>query len=158
MKDTISYLGQTIDQYKIYRNQINYSQLNYKIVQAKAVTKLSFLLFQNYCCSRTSPELGAGHGNIHSSSVNTNHHLWQPQVDRQGWRWIELWMSIGYTVQGTHEESKNYLHHTHFPFLFPAYAMKLVLPRPDALPTDASLECFWGDGETLSAEVLQYTQ
>ena len=61
---------------------------------------------------------------------------------------------MGKLQEGTHEESKNYLHHTHFLFLFLAYAMKLVLPRPDALPTDASLECFWGDGETLSAEVL----
>lgn len=65
-------------------------------------------------------------------------------------------MSIGYRLYSTatgHSRRKQ-KHHTHFLFLFPAYAMKLVLPRPDALPTDASLECFWGDGETLSAEVL----
>ena len=53
----------------------------------------------------------------------------------------------------TGQESKYYFPNTHFLFSILAYQMKLVLPRPDALPTDASLECFWGDGETLSAEV-----
>ena len=87
MKDTISYLGQIIDQYKILSESDQLLPIKlYKIVQAKAVTKLSFLLFQNYCCSRTSPELGAGYGHIHSRPVNTYHHLQQPQVDRQGWR------------------------------------------------------------------------